>query len=398
MVGGIVAGILVLITVIVVVIIGMKHKAEAARALARSNEVEEFLVHMQKFNLESEEDCKSAIDLGERETSKYTGEKTESEIGGIIARAKSSLERIHQVRDLKERLDNIEKQLAEIATLTSEQLTEIRRKLVDIEKDASVVGAEFTARVGVCRNKIDDVFVEKLHDEAKSFADQNPDKLRLALTKYQHAEDEALSAFEKVFKKDKEREPIYQKRYTDIIAESDALCEKVFTPAIINNTPWTDLLAGDQAKNWNPSQVQGFTQRIENGVLDIVGPDKDANREAIMSIGDREQWRDFTMEMEFTIESGETQIYFRIGKRADNTVESYNLTTELAGGLQKNTKYTAVGSFIGSKLSFKVGDFDPYESDVKWTQSRRGGIALKIPDGTKMRITKFRVKELRKTL
>ena len=62
--------------------------------------------------------------------------------------------------------------------------------------------------------------------------------------------------------------------------------------------------------------------------------------EAILSIGDREQWRDFVLDVEFTLVSGECTLYLRLPRGMPANVETLALSPDMSPSL--------VTSLIGS--------------------------------------------------
>jgi hypothetical protein len=145
--------------------------------------------------------------------------------------------------------------------------------------------------------------------------------------------------------------------------------------------------------------VPGFEHRIEKGVLQIVGPDAASGKMGVMSIGDRELWRDFVLEFDFTLEKGKVDMYLRLPKGAspDNTVEGVTLATQGENAFVAGETYSVELSMIGSTEIYSVHavEFKPDEHQISWTKARKGSILLAIPSNTSIKISKMRIRELR---
>ena len=57
----------------------------------------------------------------------------------------------------------------------------------------------------------------------------------------------------------------------------------------------------------------------------------------------------------------------------------------------------ARAAMIGSRLvlTYDPEDLAPLDTEARWTQSRKGGLGIVVPEGCNMKITRMRVKELR---
>jgi hypothetical protein len=218
------------------------------------------------------------------------------------------------------------------------------------------------------------------------------------------AEDEAVKALDTAIKA-RERpdviEPLTQ-QYRQCIEKTDALVNKVFTPEVIERTPWTNLLADPQKDYWQHVAFQSW--QITDGVLDCVGPALDAKQTAIMSIGDLEQWRDFVLDVEFTLVAGESAFHFRLGPFVNTSTLSLKVACDGEGHSDADTSFRLGASnqmtvtLLGS--SWRVDFADPAhashdEPEVPWVIRRKGAVAVSVPPGSAIRITRMRIKVLR---
>ncbi len=52
---------------------------------------------------------------------------------------------------------------------------------------------------------------------------------------------------------------------------------------------------------------------------------------------------------------------------------------------------------MGSKLNitFTPGDIQPYEEEVRWDITRKGAFGLTLGEGSEIKVTRLRIRELR---
>ncbi len=297
-----------------------------------------------------------------------------------------------------ERLARVEALLADPAHVATEALADARREL-DALKAEFAADATNLARVAAAKATAERVHAERLLVDAKAAAALGGDASdRAALARYTQAEDELRELLDAAFQGDDAQA---RKHFTDLyrqaLAESDAQVERIFTPEVIERLPWLDLLSGAQQQHWAASVCAGFAHHFDNGALHIVGPAKGAAGDGILSIGDREQWRDFVLEMEFAIAKGGMTLCFRLGKLVDRSVETWTLTVEGDDALSTLRPYTARASFIGSSATLALDDpdFEPIQARIHWTMNRLGALGIVVPEGAELMFTRLRIKVLR---
>jgi hypothetical protein len=170
----------------------------------------------------------------------------------------------------------------------------------------------------------------------------------------------------------------------------------IFTPDAVERAPWMDLLSGEQKDKWQHPAFKGW--QIKDGVLDGVGPDLDSKSTAIMSIGDQEQWHDFVLDCEFTLVKGEATFHFRLGPAVNNSTLSIPVSTSGGVPFKAGAPNQMTVSMIGSafKVTFADPEHAPHEEpEVPWTIRRKGGIAISVPPGSEIKISKMKIKVLR---
>ncbi len=399
MIAWIVTGVLALGAGLVVTIVVRKNIAIREAAEAEFKEQTRVIDETRKLSaLATREASEELIQFVDKEKPKWEASDNASEIVTLRAKALNLIEREKQ-RTLKlQSMEAFDKDLAQLEKLSPEKIAEMRRTLVDLETGAETMGADFQAKLGKAKGDLNLAFVNALHEDAKAFAAANPDQASVALGRYTKAEDEIRALFDDVVKtRNKPLREQYEPHFRAVIEESDALAVATFTPEVIAKAPWKLLLVGEQAGFWRPAKAPGFSHHIENGSLSIIGPDANAKLQGLISIGYKEQWRDLVLDMEFTLESGEFELYTRLGERADSTVPMVKFSTSGEGAIVAGKQYEITVKLIGSTLEviYNPEDQTPQPLPVKWQQSRKGEIGFLLPSGAKLKVTRMRVKELR---
>jgi hypothetical protein len=321
----------------------------------------------------------------------------------MVARAQGFLESNREKDEFLGRLNTSESQLGRAESMTVQELTDLRRNLAGMIAQAPVYGEEVNARVKAAHNKVSRALLTSKINEAKTFATEHPEDPLQALRRFADVETEVHGQLkEAITAKDSDSKLLLENNYQDVVAQQDKLCEQLFTDAYINGIAWRDLLTPDS--EWNPSApgpaIKGFEWKLADGKLVLKGPDPEAKGQAIISIGDKEAWRDFVMEIDFKLISGAPALWFRLPKVADTNVESFPLeAAEEPPGLMAGKLYHLTVSFIGSTFTVKAveeEDIPPYTLQSKYYRSRRGAFGVTLPKGSAIELTKVRVRLLRR--
>jgi hypothetical protein len=373
-----------------------KKSQERAAIEAEAKRESDFLAKVKALDVDNEPQSEEALKVAEGD--KWWRETAiAGDVGSIITRRHAYLDFQKDKKEVSDRLTNAEIVVKDFASKPPDELAKVRRTLDDLEGKGDMMGDDFKKRVAAAKSTIDRAYITRLHDEAKTQASAGAGNARVALTAYTKAEEEALKQFEKNIRgKQKEAEEYFKAHFLDIIKESDALTKVLFTPEEIAKTPWTDLLSPDQKKHWQQDGFKGW--RIENGVLDAAGPEPGTGKVALMDIPDAGGYRDFQLECEFTIVKGSATLCFRLGRRVDRQVEQYLIDAgPKSTAFKAGQSYTALVTFVGSKISiqFTPADAQPYENEVRWDITRKGAFGITLGEGSEMKITKLRIRELR---
>jgi uncharacterized membrane-anchored protein YhcB (DUF1043 family) len=372
-----------------------KRKADEEALAAYRKSVEDFHAAFMAIDITTEAGCQQAIALGDEKRSLWENEDIAPEIQSRHAKAKTTLELLVERKSLLERLAQVQQTLADTSQASSESLAETRRVLDDLESRSSVIGTEATAQVGALRAQADRAYAERLLDEARSSA--SAEGGRAALAKFARAEEEIYKVLEKANRSRSEAEKDYRDLYQQAIQGSDELADKVFDQAAIEALPWRDLLSSEEGANWLAPAMAGFEHRLENGVLHLIGPAPEALGQGIISIGDKENWRDVVLDFEFTIDKGSFRLYFRLGPSTADATQAIDYTTdpEKAEARNAGESYHSTASYVGSRFLLEEDGQVTIDSKVGWTNRRKGAIGITIPKGAEVRFTKMRIKALR---
>jgi hypothetical protein len=384
-----------------------KKDSEAAAEQAYRDRVETFKTEFRAFEIETEAGARALIAYAdENKTLASSLDDFSSEVVGRVAKARTFLDMLARRTDLEQRVNDIEQTLARAAELTPGELAEQRRRLEELSTQAEIGGAEFVLRVANDRQQADQVFFDRLLSAAETAA-ASPTLDRAALTTIQQSEDELFKLLDisyKAWQKDAQNEELvakkdlYQEKYQHVVRLSDEAVERFFTPEVIEATPWRDLLAADQAGEWKSDTAKGYERRIENGVMHIIGPDPSEGSEILATIGDSEVWRDFEIDMEFTIAKGGFATYYRVPLVWQDNSYSVDLMTGEDNPLEAGRTYAYTMRILGSTFTDQEMSEDsagPTTDAVSWTRPRKGAFGIGVAKDTEVKFTRLRARVLR---
>jgi hypothetical protein len=388
------------VVVLGVVVVVMRKKAEERRIEeAYQNEVNNLYTELKTLNIDDETQAKQLLAKAKDKERRWVNHELAPQIQNLVARAGVSLETGKERRKAVGNFTEIENKLKDPSAISPESLNDLRRRLSELEAKISLGGEEYIARYAEARTTADKAFVTRKLEAAQ----QSSGTPRTALVDSQSAEDEIRKLLDQsVLEKKKELQDFYADLYKKAIAQSDQFATTLFTDKVISELPWTDCLAGEQLKYWNASSAKGFSHDPQPASLRIVGPDPDAGKQAVISIGDREQWRNFVLEMQFVIEKGNLELFLRLGRAPNANTISYPMMTESdQRNLKAGKPYHVIMKVLGSQWSIRYENDDdldtppPKEETITWAKTRKGAIGFLVPPGARFRATTFKVRELR---
>jgi hypothetical protein len=405
--GLIAAGVLVVIGAAVWIVIGNKKQAEKDAEQQLTAMIQGFKADIEKVvknDSATEAEIQAAIDRVDREPEKYMHYSTEGDLKTLKSRLVGKLEDLKRRKEIKEQFDKVDEVVKNIATKSSDEIRNARQILTDLEqRDTTSLGPDYPDRIKAMKATIDNSLVGKLRDEAKAFAAASGTTPRQGLAKYAEAEDYIRKAMlDAKQAKSATFEP-YQELYKNLLTESDEYSKRVINKEFMESIPWKDLLSGEMAGKWSKTTtIPGFACRVENGILTISPPDPGSKAQGVAGILDQknDNLRHFMLDMEFAVD-GLATMFVHVSVAPANPdnrqSETYDLSSK-EGGLKANEKYEMVCTSIGSDLAIwfpKNDELQRYENSPSWTKLRRGGIAFLIPEGTRLRVTRMRIRELR---
>jgi hypothetical protein len=399
MIAWIVCGVLVAVAAGFGIAAKMRHDNDIAQAKQHRDALDGVLADAKKMDIKTEQGARNFLEFVEEK--KALGWEADTDKGGVagelssmLSLAKATIESEQEKAEQMSRLSNIEATLRDASNKTMNDILAARRSLNGLVLKDTAYGDEFKARVQAQVAEVDKIVLQRLRQEAKTLAGGGPDKVRAALTAYSKAEDESTNLLDRAMKmKDEAVKKYYTEQYKELMEESNAYVASVFDEGYINSTPWTDLLSDENKQHWQNYGLQGF--RLEGGKLEAIAP-KGGSTLGLIDIPNQGAYRDFTLEMDFTL-TGQVDALFRLGKRVDNTVENWNLSTTSAEPLKPGQTYTLQASYIGSKL---IGTLNPADvslaaTESNWTKSRKGAIGFQMHDGAELRISRMKIRQLR---
>lgn len=402
--GLIAAGVLAVIAGVVWVVVSNKKAEEAARLKAYEDRLDKFLADLNALDMKKLEDMKRGLELiekNEKEVWKKT--RIDSEVTNKRSRFTGAIDEINRIGDFHATFNAARAVVEGAATQTSEALAETRQKLVEIEALSGTIDPAYPDKIKAWIASIDNILVTKIRDEARAFAAMSSTTPRQGIAKYAAAEDFVFNAVVSAKKAKKPEEAAYTEVYKGLLQEADEYYTKVMTKEFIETIPWKDLLAGDMESKWSKvTNVPGFSCRVSNGILTISPPDTGSKLQGSAGILDQpnDNLRSFLLDMEFAVE-GVATMFLHVtpppGYPDNRQSETFDLQSG-DGGVRANEKYTLQALFVGSNLKIWFPENDEmqsYEPSPSWVKRRRGGIAFLIPEKTRLRITRMRIKELR---
>jgi len=322
----------------------------------------------------------------------------DTEVKGMYSRFKAEKERLRSELELQQGLETLTADANNAASKSSEELQKLRRRIANYETDGSGQGLDFLTKVGTARAKVDRVYAQKLLDEAKAIAGKGAGEARNALTAFTKAEDEITKMLDDASRgkgKNPELKAYLEDLFKGLIVESDTLVKQIYTPEVIEKTPWLDLLAIDKEK-WQRPGFSGW--QLKDGSIQAVGPDLGSKSEAIMSVGDGEQWRDYEYEIDFVVVKGDATFYWRVGAAVNQSVTNYPVSTNKGNPpFKAGQSYKMTGQMLASNftLNFPDTEYNSLSEEMTWTRRRKGAIAISVPGGSEVKVTKMRIRVLR---
>jgi hypothetical protein len=401
---GIAGGLMVLVLVVFIVVSGKK-SAEATALAAQKQAQHEFILYIRDRIVNSEvngaKEAQEIINWADSHKEIWEhDEDYRSETQGAITKSRVLLEQSQQLKDMEDKLAGVEAGLKNAAGLNAENVHDMQTKLSELSHMDMGTDA-FKKRVKDAVSQCARLYATKLHDESIAFATGNASQPRLALNRYYQAEDELKLMLEAAFKaelasKNQDDRKFLEPLFKEVVESADRTAVQLFTGSsdAIDSAASVDLLVPPQATKWNPKKFQAL-----NGGIELDGGEAGGKKATIISILDFEAPRNFVLDLEFTIDRGTVIMYFHLGKTATEATPCKRLESEGQSQNVTQGKVTKVRcAVIGDQFTWRFLEDDLNSGELKetepWNKARKGAIGFEVNPGTKLRITKMKIKLL----
>jgi len=392
LIGWMAAGALLLVGGSVVMVVMSKHNEEKRVIEQRQEEVSAFFAKLKLCDLNTLDGARQAVKLVIENKKVWQEESIAAEVMAINSRALIAVREKEVQQKIIDNFDLIKKTMAGNPDLST--LTNLNAKVKELESDAGTAGPEFQAQYNALRLQVGKAYVQGLRQAATTSA-AGGSKSIAVLTQFGLAEDEATAQF-RASLGDTEATKYWQEIASTIIRESDELANNLFTPDYINKIPWKDLLSATEQPLWVRNEMPTLTCKFENGALVMINEGEGAKTGGF-TYGQGE-WHDMIVDMEYKLDTGQTTCYYRLGDKADSKLVPAIVIKPGTGEVKTpyGTVQTLLTSVIASKMTATLGNEAAPVIDVELVRkNRRGRFFVSVGAGSKLTITRLRVRVLR---
>lgn len=282
-------------------------------------------------------------------------------------------------------LDQLEKDVQDPAKRDA-----VMTRMAELRTAASELGSEWEGRVAKLAAAGRMAELKEAVDAAK--AKEAAGNLQEALAAYDAAVARFLATFDR-FGPEKPDEIGKQiALYKELLAFSDGLADRVETPEFEAGVGARDMLSPKERSVWGVSA--GAKMTPSDGQIALEGiPIEGRKIVGVTSMlpPKAAPWHDVVIDLEFTLVSGEMEMYVRYWPDR----KSYMIRFNPSEGYELNKSYRMTLRIKGSTISLKAPDQPENRDRFSTDTSRTGGLGFGMKEGAKAVITRCDLKVLR---
>lgn len=389
-IGWLVTGGLTLITGIVLMFVMNTKSDEKDKKDKYEQALNDFKTEIKRADLNNEDSIKATKDKITANKI-WKGSRIQEEVKVWLDKLNGQLAILIKTRNLKEKLDAIEKHFGSAPTrdILGKDFADVRDQ--ELKQQATEAGGELLERYNRAAKEVTKRYLDALRTAATAAASATTGE---QLEPYGPLEDTIRALLhEAMANKDKEAEAIYQPMWQQTYKEINEIVSKLFNEAYLNRVPWTPLLT--DTAGWALASSSSFKHTFGAG-LKLVNEPGEQSASGGLQYTPADKWRDYVLEVEVKIDSGSVVFYTRIGDKMDTketpgfTLGTKNATIQIEYG----KTYNLVVTTIGGSMTV-TGEGIAHTEDMKSTKSRKGEPGVVAHAGTTATITKWRARHLR---
>jgi hypothetical protein len=305
--------------------------------------------------------------------------------------------RFIQTRGLKEKLNSIETQLDGSPTLEilGKLYADVRSS--ELTSQASDASGEFKSRHDRLTKAVCKAYIDNLRAAATAASSATTGE---ALAPFGTLEDVLRTVRDDaILANDLETQGLYTPMWKQVCSEINGITSRMFVEAYRDKIAWTDLLA--DPSGWVPGNPPASFKFEFGGGLTMTNAPNGATG-GLAYFPKADDWRDYVIDLELKLDSGSFAFYVRIGDKMDaKECLAFDASTQVPRDgvnvlLESGGAHRMQVSVIGTQLLVWLdGALVFVEEDDGNTKSRKGEPGIAVRTGTKLTITRLKVRHLR---
>jgi len=353
--------------------------------------LDEFLARLFRVDLEDEAQLEQVKEFIQEERSKWLGTRIEADVSAQLSRINQALRAKIKGRELREKLLQMEAVFADHPTLA--QLGELFAAANDPELAMCAQdGADLKAWYDTWSASVTRRYLESMRTAADAaVASTNgaglgpfgllEDALDLEVSSAGFAGDQAML-------------DRYVGMRQKLRAEVDGIAVRLFDRKYQERQPWQDLLADPAA--WLAIKSSSFTFEFAGSML-LKNEATDGAGSGGLCYEPASGWRDYVLDFEVRLDSGQLVFYARVGDKMDSKyVPSLWMNpNDPQGRLQYGRVHSVTMAVIGSSMTIALDGTQLDRRELPERMSRKGLPGIEAKVGTQAQVTRLRVRQLR---